>query len=254
MTDDELLSQPVTLSAFAKTIFSHQERGDSLSDPTIPALVKYESLLRYRFAQNHAKGMTVLDIGCGYGYGSYLLSKCAKSVTGIDYDGDVISAATAKYPRANLKFFAADAAGFLSNTTEQFQLITMFETIEHVPDQSRLMRLVGRALSADGTLIISTPNRRYTTFYRHNPYHLKELDMQEFVSLIEIDSELEVKVTYGQTPGSLVLVPLPYYLLAYVVQSIPGGIHVCNFTEDGSKSRTMYAVAVKKQLDTITKR
>ena len=41
-------------------------------DPSIPALVKRESVLRYELASNMSENRDVLDIGCGYG--SYIIS------------------------------------------------------------------------------------------------------------------------------------------------------------------------------------
>ena len=50
------------------------------------ASIGYEHLHRYAYATQFVKNKRVLDLASGEGYGSYLLAKTAKSVTGIDID------------------------------------------------------------------------------------------------------------------------------------------------------------------------
>jgi protein-L-isoaspartate O-methyltransferase len=44
----------------------------------------------YKFAKDYVCNKTVLDIGCGEGYGTYYLGGFAKEVMGIDYDEAII--------------------------------------------------------------------------------------------------------------------------------------------------------------------
>src|SRR5512139_3486774 len=66
--------------------------------------IGYEHLHRYRFAKEFVKGKKVLDLACGEGYGSLMLSEEAGDVTGIDIDETTIRHASSKYLRGNLKF------------------------------------------------------------------------------------------------------------------------------------------------------
>jgi len=52
----------------------------------VGAEIHYEYLHRYIFVTQFVEGKTVLDLGCGEGYGSYILSKLAERVVGIDID------------------------------------------------------------------------------------------------------------------------------------------------------------------------
>ena len=64
-------------------------------DPSIcGAEIHYEHLHRYAFTSQYVKGKTVLDLASGEGYGSFLLSQNAESVTGIERDPDAVNHAS----------------------------------------------------------------------------------------------------------------------------------------------------------------
>jgi 2-polyprenyl-3-methyl-5-hydroxy-6-metoxy-1,4-benzoquinol methylase len=137
-----LLPELSTLTA----LFKHYERGDAFTDPNIPRLAKEESLQRYRLATAYSAGKTVLDVGCGYGYGSYMLSLNARRVVGIDEDEEPIRLARSRYTRKNLEFHRAEAIDYLSGS-QRYDLVVMFEVIEHVARQDLLLQLVQHALN-----------------------------------------------------------------------------------------------------------
>lgn len=212
-----------------------------LYDPLVPHLTKLQSVARYELAANIVEGKDVLDIGCGYGYGSYILSSKARHVFGIDEDTEAISYATARYQRPNLSFDAVGAAEYLREVRSEFDMVTMFEVIEHVARQQELLEQVSGSLRPGGFLVISTPNRAYTRFFRHNPYHVKELSWFEFKEIL--DSRFESISSFGQGPGALALLPLPYYLLMRLVQLMPQAKEMFRINGKPEVSRTMIVLA-----------
>jgi len=126
-----LLPELLTLTS----LFKHYERGDALTDPNIPRLVKEESLQRYRLAAAYSAGKTVLDVGCGYGYGSYMLSLNASRVVGIDEDEESIQTAKARYTCRNLDFQQTETIDHISGS-QRYDLVVIFEVIDHVQARS----------------------------------------------------------------------------------------------------------------------
>lgn len=60
---------------------------------------------RYSYVSEHLKGSeSVLDVGCGSGYGSNLLSKHSKNVLGIDISTDAVRISSSKFNRKNSKY------------------------------------------------------------------------------------------------------------------------------------------------------
>src|SRR5438552_8118777 len=67
--------------------------------------IAHEHWHRYAFARGLVAGKRILDVACGEGYGSALLSEVAESVVGVDIDQATIAHATETYPgRRNLRF------------------------------------------------------------------------------------------------------------------------------------------------------
>src|SRR6266536_3845694 len=60
----------------------------------------FEHLHRYELAREISKDKIVLDIACGEGYGSYLISEAARYVYGVDVDSSSVEHAKNKYGKA----------------------------------------------------------------------------------------------------------------------------------------------------------
>lgn len=165
-----------------------------LGSAHFPKTVVEEHIERYRFSLGYAVDMHVLDMACGTGYGSEMLSHAAKAVVAADIDEDAVNYAVQNYQRSNISYRVADVYSlpFLSNT---FDLIVSFETIEHVDDPIEMLNEFHRVLKKRGRLIISTPNRllssrghgwrRPFTRVPLNPFHRCEFSHREFVHLLE---------------------------------------------------------------------
>ena len=148
-------------------------------------IAEYEHLPRYRLACGYAKGLTVLDFGCGTGYGTAMLANVAGSALGIDIDSSALEWARRSHRHANLSF--QQNGDFLTDFDENaFDLITCFEMIEHVTesDQYKAISALARVLKPEGQLLISTPNPEITSLYGANPYHLRERSREEFIDLL----------------------------------------------------------------------
>lgn len=144
-----------------------------------------EHLHRYALAMELVAGKKVLDIACGEGYGSNLLSKIAGHVTGVDIDADVINNAKEKYLSKNLQFLTGSVDN-IPAADDQFDIVVSFETLEHTGDHEKMASEIKRVLKPEGLLIISTPDKKnYSdkTGYK-NPFHMKELYPEEFSGLL----------------------------------------------------------------------
>ncbi len=159
--------------------------GERFLPWTPNARMAYEHLHRYRFATRFVGGKRVLDIACGEGYGSAMLAESATLVVGADLDAATLAHARRRYPGDRLLFVRADAQRF-ALATGSVDVVVSFETIEHFAQQEPFLAAVKAALTADGLLIVSTPNPHvYTDESGHyNPFHERELDHQEFVELL----------------------------------------------------------------------
>lgn len=146
----------------------------------------YEHWHRYLIAQQYVRGLRVLDVASGEGYGSHLLARDAASVVGVDLSADAVLHATSRYPAANLKYVAASCIQ-IPEPDASFDVIVSFETLEHIMEHEAFLREVDRLLAPGGMFIISSPNRvEYSdrTGYK-NEFHVKELDRVELKTLLE---------------------------------------------------------------------
>lgn len=143
-----------------------------------------EHIARYRFAEALVGGRTVLDAGCGVGYGSDILSVKASRVYAIDLAADAVAAGARDY--ADVRFVQGSCTG-LPLRDASLDVVVAFEVIEHLEDWRGLLAEARRVLRPDGQLLVSTPNRLYYSAARAepNPYHVHEFDYAEFRSELE---------------------------------------------------------------------
>lgn len=153
----------------------------------------YEHYARYAMAASVMRLFTartgrkprVLDAACGEGYGSAMLAQLADSVLGLDVDAQTISHAKARYDQRNLSFQLCDVAA-LPIDLGDFDIITSFETLEHLHAHDDMLAGFRLALTPDGLLLLSSPDKHtYTdlTGYQ-NPFHARELYRHEFEALL----------------------------------------------------------------------
>lgn len=141
---------------------------------------------RYLLARELAGGKAVLDIACGDGYGSRILAEAAKSVVGVDISLEAVERAREKYPHPRLAFLQGSAAS-IPLEDGSVDLVTSFETIEHLAEQEEMIREIRRVLRPGGMCIISSPDKHeYSDITGYvNEYHVKELYRDEFVGLLK---------------------------------------------------------------------
>jgi SAM-dependent methyltransferase len=134
----------------------------------------------YRIAASMVTG-TVVDAGCGEGYGTAILSGRAGRVVGVDIDGPTLSHASYAYPASG---FVRGDLGRLPLVEGSVDAIVSLQAIEHLDDPDAFLEGCKRALKPDGLLIVSTPNR--ATFPAGiNPFHSHEYDAAELAELLK---------------------------------------------------------------------
>lgn len=146
--------------------------------------VTIEHLHRYAFALDFVKNKKVLDIASGEGYGSFLLSKSAYLVKGVDIDEKTIENAQKKYIKQNLSYIVG-RADQIPVDSGSIDVVISFETIEHHDKHNEMFSEIKRVLRPGGILIMSSPDKKYYSDLtgQVNPFHVKELYFEEFKNL-----------------------------------------------------------------------
>lgn len=130
-------------------------------------------------------GRRVVDMACGEGYGSEVLSRGAASVVGVDANPEAHEHARLRYRRDNLRF-ARDLVETWS-CEEPCDAVVFLQTIEHVQDPGGLLAHFRSLIGPDGVAYVSTPNVLTLAppgaERSGNPWHVHEYRAAEFREL-----------------------------------------------------------------------
>lgn len=140
-------------------------------------------------------GPMVVDVGCGAGVGTNVLSEEAQFAWGIDKNEKSIKFAKESFTRnlnrlyysSELKF---DQLDILEDTREfmKFDFIVSIETIEHIFDYEKFLTILTKKLGKPtSTWYISTPNRNNKTISNIRPankYHIREWTSSEYLNVL----------------------------------------------------------------------
>ena len=137
---------------------------------------------RYNWVNKYCVGLDVIDVPCGMGWGTSLISN-ARSLTGFDLSVDAISEAKKRYAR-----FADFELGDMSKLNlpnDSVDIVSCLEGIEHVPFEvgQAFLSEASRVLRPGGMLLISSPYCR-TMAHSGNPYHIHEYQPNEIKSMV----------------------------------------------------------------------
>ena len=165
-----------------------------------------EHAARYRFALDYVADKRVLDIACGTGYGIGIMQDKASAVVGVDLDNEALQSARAECAGSSLAIRADGLS--LPFADGIFDVVTSFETLEHLTERPAFLAELYRVLLRGGRLILSTPNAIFTQPVNgipSNPYHVHEYEPAELRS--ELARYFEIESYLGQVLHPSIRVP-----------------------------------------------
>jgi 2-polyprenyl-3-methyl-5-hydroxy-6-metoxy-1,4-benzoquinol methylase len=131
----------------------------------------------YEWVAHRCAGLHVVDMACGEGYGSAVLGRRAREVTGVEANPEAFEHARLKYSRPGLRF----VRDLIERHEEPCDAIVFLQTVEHVQDPAGLLR---RFKKMADTVFVSTPNLLTLAppgaEKSDNPWHLREYRADEF--------------------------------------------------------------------------
>ena len=111
------------------------------------------------------KGSEILDIGCGGGILSELLSQKGGIVTAIDLADGPLNVARIRQQKSKLPIdYRKISTTDLVKEGKQYDVITCLEMLEHVPDPSVVVKECAQLCKPGGHLFFSTINRNLKSF------------------------------------------------------------------------------------------
>lgn len=141
-------------------------------------------VVAYALAAADVRGATVLDAGCGEGYGLARLADAgAARVLGIDLDPTTVAHAERTYARRYQQIEVRQANLVdLPLADDLVDVVVSFQVIEHLWDVPTYLAELRRVLRPGGRLLVATPNRLTFTpgsTVPVNPFHVTEFTASE---------------------------------------------------------------------------
>lgn len=168
------------------TVSGLPDTGERMLPPTEgeTSVVFARQKYTYELVKDFVRAKTVLDIGCGSGYGCKILAESALSVVGVDRDPRAIAYCREHSAAPNLTFLEGEAGRLTFD--RKFDVCLSFQMIEHLTSPADFIQEMKRWTNPGGQLLISTPNSRVGLHGKpDNPFHVSEMTYEEFRRLIE---------------------------------------------------------------------
>jgi 2-polyprenyl-3-methyl-5-hydroxy-6-metoxy-1,4-benzoquinol methylase len=127
-----------------------------------------------------------LDLGCGDGYGTKMLSGSAKKTIGLDIDKTAVESANRKYAGGMCSFQVYDGSIF-PLSEDSCDAVIALQVIEHVKNDEKFLREVFRVLKKSGIFVLATPNRLLRLdpgMPPWNIYHFREYSPLELKAVL----------------------------------------------------------------------
>lgn len=141
-----------------REINENYHKGDKLQKRIItPKNYTYRTLVEV--LDKYIKGkIKILDLGCGVGTLDFYLASRGSKVTGVDQSKIAINMARKNANtlgvEKNTKYFQKNILNFGSK--EKFDAVMLFEVVEHLPDDVKVIVNAKKLLKKNGLLFIST--------------------------------------------------------------------------------------------------
>ena len=127
----------------------------------------------------------VVDLACGEGYGTAVLSRVAAEAVGVDANPEAHEHARLRYTDDRTRFVRTLVETF----DEPCDVLVFLQTIEHVQDPDAILARFTELLRPGGEAVISTPNLLTLAppgaEKSENPWHVKEYRADEYRELLQ---------------------------------------------------------------------
>ena len=150
-------------------------------------------MIAYKEASKLISG-TVLEIGCGEGYGISELVKFSKKYIGVDKFETFISEEIKK--NNDIVFHKMEIPPLLNIKANSIDFVVTFQVIEHIQDDHYFLKEIFRVLKPGGKLLLTTPNKLMSL--SRNPWHIREytpFEMKDILS--KYFAKTQVNGVYG---------------------------------------------------------
>jgi 2-polyprenyl-3-methyl-5-hydroxy-6-metoxy-1,4-benzoquinol methylase len=174
-----------------ETVQQHQPAGvpplELTGERTLPDVPAENYWFRrhlavYEWIAERSAGLEMVDMACGEGYGTDVLARRARRVTGVDANPDAYEHARAKYTRLGVRF----VRDLIETYVQPCDAVVFLQTIEHVKQPEQVLSHF-KAMAP--TVYVSTPNvltlAPEGADKSDNPWHLREYRAREFRALCE---------------------------------------------------------------------
>lgn len=158
---------------------------------------KYFELPMFKRIGLNLLGKDVLEIGCGSGYGAFLLNQLEpKSYIGLDVMEEQIGLAKNKYPQFD--FIVRDAEDLSQFENNSKDVVVIFGVLHHIPNWRKTLDEIKRVLKPNGSLFLEEPRgvdiKVFDMFFRwaHPETDFGLSVMEEYLS------KKEVNITHKQ--------------------------------------------------------
>ena len=138
----------------ASSINQHYSEARNTHAPTIRESYLKTAKSQVRLIQKYSKGKRLLDVGCAQGFFLFCASQAGYIAKGVELSRDAVQYATGEFgvdveakPFEEMQF--ADG---------HFDVVTLWQTLEHVPFPLLTLKEVHRILKPGGLVAVSTPN------------------------------------------------------------------------------------------------
>jgi len=162
-------------------------------DLTVPEnhVLYLKHLKAYEHALQFVENKTVLEIGCGSGYGNKLLAQKAEKIYSLDIDKESLEFARIHNANSKTEYIEVDVVEGVDLESNSCDICVCFQVIEHIDIEKIPLFLneIKRIVKPSGITLFTTPNRKIRLYPFQKPvnkYHKTEYTGKGFKKLLSV--------------------------------------------------------------------